>query len=273
MTQDDPFSDWSEHIHKPVYSIDGKKMGSLRKTISDYIVVQHGFITMRKYIIPTSLAESASKVGIRLRITGYEVRSKYSYSKMQNTVTTFDFLPITTVVDDRPVYDRYLSLRQITTRNKLAAAIALISGLLFILSGYKANIEIYHLIEQEIVIYTPRDFWTLVLAPIGFLALLSQLGGISVLIGAGLFAVNRVYVGKFLVSVGTGQGLLTIGLRILSEIWSAKWSLQNNYLIWLTSSAAGLGILFAVMSQSISKGRGGNIVFKALRFALRIKKR
>lgn len=273
MTQDDPFSDWSEHIHKPVYSIDGKKMGSLRKTISDYIVVQHGFITMRKYIIPTSLAESASKEGIRLRITGYEVRSKYSYSKMQNTVTTFDFLPITTVVDDRPVYDRYLSLRQITTRNKLAAAIALISGLLFILSGYKANIEIYHLIEQEIVIYTPRDFWTLVLAPIGFLALLSQLGGISVLIGAGLFAVNRVYVGKFLVSVGTGQGLLTIGLRILSEIWSAKWSLQNNYLIWLTSSAAGLGILFAVMSQSISKGKGGNIVFKALRFALRIKKR
>ena len=195
---------------------------------------------MHKYIIPTLLAESASKDGVRLRITGYEVRSKYSYSKMQNTVTTFNFLPVT-AVDDRPVYDRYLSLRQITTRNKLAAAIALISGLLFILSGYKANIEIHHLIEQEIVIYTPRDFWILVLDPIGFLVLLSQLGGISVLIGAGLFAVNRVNVGKFLVSVGISQGLLTIGLRIISETWSAKWSLQNNYLIWLTSSAAGLG--------------------------------
>lgn len=47
-------------------------------------------------------------------------------------------------------------------------------------------------------------------------------------------------IGKFLVGIGTGQGLFTIALRILSEIWSGHSLLANNYVIWLTSSAAGL---------------------------------
>jgi hypothetical protein len=45
--------------------------------------------------------------------------------------------------------------------------------------------------------------------------------------------------------------------------------LANNYVIWLTSSAAGLGILFALISQSISKGQGDSIYSKLLKFLLR----
>jgi hypothetical protein len=40
----------------------------------------------------------------------------------------------------------------------------------------------------------------------------------------------------------------------------------------LTSSAVGLGVLFAVLSQSISKGKNDSIVSRTLRFALRRKK-
>jgi hypothetical protein len=59
-----------------------------------------------------------------------------------------------------------------------------------------------------------------VLAPIGLLAIIAQLGGIAVLIGAGLFVANRVNMGKFLVLVGTGQGLFTIALRIMRDmVW------------------------------------------------------
>jgi hypothetical protein len=84
------------------------------------------------------------------------------------------------------------------------------------------------------------------------LALFSQLGGITVLIGAGLFAANRVMLGKFMVMIGTGQGIFTIGLCIFSDVSSGKLSsLENNYVMWLTSSAVGVGILFGVVSQSI----------------------
>jgi hypothetical protein len=272
MAEDDPFSDWSELVHKPVYSIDGIKLGFLRKILSDYMIIGRGLINLTKYFIPKSLAESVSKKGIRLSISTYEARSQYSYSKMKNTLTSLELMP-KSAVQHRPLYDRFLALRYNTTRNRLAAGIAFVSGILFLLSGYKANLAIIDLtrdlIRQDLMIGTARDFVIYALIPVGILAILSQLGGITVLMGAGLFAANRVNLGKFLVMVGTGQGLFTIGLRILSEIWSGKFVLENNYITWLTSSATGVGILFAVMSQSISKGKGDSITSRAIRFALR----
>jgi hypothetical protein len=47
---------------------------------------------------------------------------------------------------------------------------------------------IYHLIENEVKIHAAGQFLIFVLFPIGILALLSQLGGITVIIGAVLFA-------------------------------------------------------------------------------------
>jgi hypothetical protein len=79
---DDPLSNWSDLIHKPVYSIDGKNLGFLRRMLSDYMVVGGGLINLKKYFIPKSLAESISKKGIRLTITAYEARSKYSHAKI-----------------------------------------------------------------------------------------------------------------------------------------------------------------------------------------------
>jgi hypothetical protein len=56
----------------------------------------------------------------------------------------------------------------------------------------------------------------------------------------------------------------------MSELLSGKLLLiENNYIIWLTSSAVGFGILFAVFSQSISKGESVSIASKALKFVLR----
>ena len=268
-SEDNPFSDWSRHVHKRVYSVDGKKLGFLRKILSDYMVITTGFINLNKYVIPRLLAESVSKKGIRLKITGYEANSTYSYKKMKQVVSSFRLLP-DQAVEERAFYDRFSTLRYNTTRNRLAAGIAFISGTLFLLSGYKANLAIYHLIQNEIVLHTARQFLVFVLVPVGALALLSQLGGITVLIGAGLFAANRVNLGKFLVAIGTGQGVLTIVLRIFSGVWSGSDNpLDNNYITCLTSSASGLGVLFAVLSQTISKGRNESIYSKVLRIILR----
>lgn len=259
---DDPFSNWSDLIHKPVYSIDGKNLGFLRRILSDYMVVGGGLINLKKYFIPKSLAESVSRKGVRLTITAYEARSKYSYSKMKSVVTIFKFMPKYTV-EHRVFYDRFHTLRYNITRNRLAAGIAFVSGILLFLSGYRATLEIYHLITHEIILHTAQEFWIFLLVPLRILAVISQLGGITVLIGAGLFAVNRVNLGKFFLSIGTGQGIFTIAFHILSEISSSgKLTFGNHYVIWLTSSAAGIGILFAVMAQSISKGKGDSIISK-----------
>jgi hypothetical protein len=266
----DPFSDWSKLIHRPVYSIDGKKIGFVRKLVADYMLVKKGLVNLNKYFIPKSLAESLDKKKrIRLKVDANEVRTKYSYAKMKDLLTALENVPEQDVKPN-PLYDRLQTFRYGVTRNRSAAAIAFVSGILFLSSGYKANLEIYSLITNQIIAVDGlRDFWQYLIAPIGVLALLAQLGGITVLFGAGFFAANRVNIGKFLVIVGTGQGLLTIAIRILTEIWTGQiWGI-DNYVTWLTSSATGLGILFAVLSQSVSKGKGQSISSKAVRFALR----
>jgi hypothetical protein len=266
----DPFSDWSKLIHRPVYSIDGKKIGFVRKLVADYMLVNKGLVNLNKYFIPKSLAESLDrKKRIRLKVDANEVRTKYSYAKMKDLLTALENVPEQDVKPN-PLYDRLQTFRHGVTRNRSAAAIAFVSGILFLSSGYKANLEIYNLITNQIIAVDGlRDFWQYLIAPIGVLALLAQLGGITVLFGAGFFAANRVNIGKFLVIVGTGQGLLTIAIRILTEIWTGQiWGI-DNYVTWLTSSATGLGILFAVLSQSVSKGKGQSISSKAFRFALR----
>jgi hypothetical protein len=235
------------------------------------MVVKKGLVGLSSYLIPKALAESVDKKGIRLRITAYEARKNYSHSKMKR-LALYGQVP-RSAVQQRIVYDRLQTLRYGTTRNRLAACIAFVSGILFLLSGYRANIEIYNLVREQLVVNTARDFWTYAVVPVGFLALLAQLGGLTVLMGAGLFAANRVNIGKFLVFVGTGQGLITILIRIATEFLTGGLALENNYVTWLTSTAAGLGIVFAIVASYVTKGRGENIYLRTIRFVLRKRKR
>jgi sporulation protein YlmC with PRC-barrel domain len=270
MTQiDDPFADWKRLLNKSVYSIDGKKIGFLREVVADYMVVRKGFISLTKYFIPTSLAESVSKKGIRIRVTAVEAKTKYSSTHMKNFVNDFESLH-EGEIKNRIIVDRLQVIRYGTTRNRLAAGIAFISGILFLISGYQANLAIYDLIGEQIRLHAGQEIWQFVVTPIGFLAFFSQLGGFAVLMGAGLFAANRVNWGKFFVMLGTGQGLVTILLHIILRVLSSSgWNnIDNDYIIWLGTSLAGVGTLFAIASQSVSKGKGEGINLKVLRFIL-----
>jgi hypothetical protein len=264
-----PFTDWTRLLNKSVYSIDGKKIGFLRKVVADYMLIKKGFIILTKYFVPTSLAESVSKKGIRIRVTAIEAKTKYSSIHMKNFVNNFESLH-QEEVKNRIVVDRLQAIRYGTTRNRLAAGIAFISGILFLISGYKANMAIYDLIGEQVRLHTGQEIWQYAAAPIGFLAFLSQLGGFAVLMGAGLFVANRVNWAKFLVMLGTGQGLISIVLHIILRFLSSGgWTdIDNNYMIWLGTSLTGLGTLFAVASQSVSKGRGDGINLKILRLIL-----
>jgi hypothetical protein len=264
-----PFADWTRLLNKSVYSIDGKKIGFLRKVVADYMLVKKGFVSLTKYFIPTSLAESVSKKGVRIRVTSVEAKMKYSSINMKNFVNNFESLH-QEEIKNRTIVDRLQVIRYGTTRNRLAAGIAFISGVLFLIAGYKANLAIYDLIGEQVILHTGQEIWQYAVAPLGFLAFLSQLGGFAVLMGAASFAANRVNWGKFLVMLGTGQGLISILLHIILRLLSSDgWNnLDNNYIIWLGTSLTGLGILFAIASQSVSKGKGEGIILRVLRFIL-----
>ena len=272
---DASFSDESGLLHKSVYSSDGKKLGFVKKVFPDNITIQSEFTWLRKYVVSKSAIVSISKKDIKLKITAYEVRNRYSYSKMKNILIPLRIIkktPTTTAAtkSKRIFHDIYESIRYSRwQRNQLAAIIAFISGIIFLISGYKVDVTFYYLIQKEILTNLPSHRWSLVIISIGILVIISQLGGITVLIGAGLFAANRVNLGKLWIGIGTGQGLFTIALRIIYDVWYGRMDLANNYVLWLMSSAAGLAILFSVISRSVSKGESENTFIRIIKFIIR----
>src|ERR671938_952890 len=266
-------------LHKSVYSSDEKKLGFVKKVLPDNIVIQSEFTWLSKYIVPKSAMVSITKKGIELKITAYEARYRYSYRKLKNTIMPSKVIKRTsantvaaasTAKPKRIFLEICESIRYSSwQRNQLAAVVALVSAIIFLISGYKANVAFYYIIQKDILINLPSNIWTLVITSTEILVIISRLGGITVLVGAGLFAANRVNLGKIWIGIGTGQGLFTIALRIIYDIWSGRIDLVNSYVMWLMSSATGLGILFSVIARSISKGNSENMLIRIIKFIFR----
>jgi hypothetical protein len=269
---DASFSYNSGLLHKSVYSSDEKKLGFVKNVLPDNIVIQSEFTWLRKYVIPKSTMVSITKKGIELKITAYEARYRYSYQKMKNTLIPSKIVkrtstPVPTIKSIRLFSEIYESIRYSRwQRNQLAAVIAFVSGIVFLISGYKVNVVFYYIIQKELLTNLPNSIWTLVIITTEIVVIISRLGGITVLVGAGLFAANRVNLGKIWIGIGTGQGLFTIALRIIYDVWSGRLDLANNYVLWLMSSATGLGILFSIIARSISKGDSENTLVRIIKF-------
>jgi hypothetical protein len=273
---DTSFLDKFELSHKSVYSSDEKKLGFVKKVFPDNIIIQSEFTWLRKYVVSKSSIASISKKDIKLKITAYEVRHRYSYPKMKNilmplkTITKTSSTSTVVTKAKRLFLEIYESIQYSRwQRNQLAAVVAFVSGILFLISGYKVDVTFYYSIQKEILFNLPSNLWPLVIISIKILVIISQLGGITVLIGAALFAANRVNLGKLWIGIGTGQGLFTIALRIIFETWSGRIDLANNYVLWLMSSAAGLAIVFSVIARSMSKGESENTFIRIIKFIFR----
>ena len=145
------------------------------------------------------------------------------------------------------------------TRNKVAGAFGIISAVLFILSGYNSNIGIYRAIESGLQQYTAKEIWQVAVIPVNILGLVAQVGGFAVLAGALLFLKNHITSGKFLVLIGTGQGIITIVVGLIIESLQVGIVYANNYVIWLATSAVGLGIVFSIVARSIAKAVPSNV--------------
>ena len=272
---DTSFSDESELLHKSVYSNDGKKLGFVKKVLPDNIIIQSEFTWLRKYVVSKSTIVSIGIKNVKLKMTAYDVRNRYSYTKMKTLLIPLRIVKKTSTTGaairfKRIFHDIYESIRYSRwQRNQLAAIIAFVSGVIFLISGYKVDVTFYYSIQKEILTNLPNYLWPLVTVSTEILVIITQLGGITVLVGAGLFAANRVNLGKIWIGIGTGQGLFTIAWRIVFDVSYGRIDLANNYVVWLMSSAAGLAILFSVVARSVSKGESENTFIRIIKFIIR----
>jgi sporulation protein YlmC with PRC-barrel domain len=202
---DASFFDKFELLHKSVYSTDGKKLGFVKKVFPYNIVIQSEFTWLRKYIVSKSSIAHLSKKDIKLKITAYEVRHRYSYPKVKNILIPLKNIAKTSSTTTVATKAKRLFLEIHESiqysrwqRNQLAAVIAFVSGIVFLISGYKVNVTFYYIIQEEIFSNLPSNLWPVVIISMEIIVIISRLGGITVLTGAALFAANRVNLGKTL---------------------------------------------------------------------------
>lgn len=141
--------------------------------------------------------------------------------------------------------------------------------MLFILSGYKAKIEICDLVRDQLAINTFRKFWVYVVMSVRFLALLALPGGMIVLMAAGLFFCKRKTWKNFWWWLGPGMDCLPLCSVLRTSFGQEGLSLDSNYITSLTSTTA-TGAWDNICSDVsyLTKGKGGIISFRGARFIM-----
>lgn len=129
-------------------------------------------------------------------------------------------------------------------RNTEAGIIAAIAGVLLLyvgINGVASVDKIFAVLEEFLGTNETLRILAYVLAAI------AALGGIAVLIGAYFVAVDHVRVGKLLITLGSGAGILTLILFLARSVSSEQFSLILGVL------PAILGVALAIIARFMAK--------------------
>ncbi|MGB9635707.1 MAG: hypothetical protein ACPL1Y_00435 [Thermoplasmata archaeon] len=127
----------------------------------------------------------------------------------------------------------------------ISANLGYVSGILLILAGYSAHNEMITLILN----YATKIGFVSGIATIllYIITLLGTLGGFTVILGSYAVARNHIYLGKFLLSIGSGFGLIELIIYL-----GTKYG--GNFITGIelfVSSILGFGIILAIIARGL----------------------
>lgn len=134
-------------------------------------------------------------------------------------------------------------------KNGLSVALALIGGfMLFQVSwvgsiGFIADIAIY----AETYFPAAAEMITLVLTILLYIA---SLGGIAVIIGGILIAMDRIRTGKFVIGLGAGVGLFGLIIMLVEAYLAGGVAALTDILTMVSQSIAWIGVIMSIVARS-----------------------
>jgi hypothetical protein len=131
-----------------------------------------------------------------------------------------------------------------TSRNSKAMVIAIVAGLLLLIAGVSGvaswqsikNFVTTHIMDNSII--------QIVFVILIFIA---SLGGISVIVGGLLIGKNEIGIGKFIISLGAGLGLIGLIFSIIVAI------MEKNLTISSFLSIGAIGLILSIIARIIVK--------------------
>ncbi len=135
-------------------------------------------------------------------------------------------------------------------RNLLVFVLAIVAGVFLIVSGTRGPVGIYETILKTLPMITADP---LILSVAGTIALifvtLSSLGGFTVILGGFLVYRNHVRTGKLLMSIGTGFGIFSFILLVITIVLSGDLSIVTSEY----SPIGWVGIILSFVARTMAK--------------------
>lgn len=137
----------------------------------------------------------------------------------------------------------------VSSRNKNAAVLAIVGGLLLLLGGSVGMVGF--LTEfKEIVQNMLGDPNPAVETIFLILIFIAALGGLAVIIGGLLIYKNHIISGKIFISLGAGIGIFGLIIGLISATYHGD---EVGFFAWLTTSFTGIGILLSIIARLLAK--------------------
>ncbi|MFX0083523.1 MAG: hypothetical protein ACFE94_17385 [Candidatus Hodarchaeota archaeon] len=135
--------------------------------------------------------------------------------------------------------------------NKKWILLCIIGGILMIISSVVGSITFFETLFSLIEADVGEDVAKIVSLVIQILAYVAMGGGISVIIGALIVAMDHYRLGKFIIGIGAGMGLLSLIIAFITGIFegSIVEDLEGIVLGIVNGSYGFLGILLTIIAR------------------------
>jgi hypothetical protein len=135
---------------------------------------------------------------------------------------------------------------------RAAAAVAFTAGILMMIGNVVGSSGIFGTALNIAIPYTSgyiTGFLTFILRILDYIA---SLGGFAVIIGAYLFFKKRKSLGKFVIRLGAGMGLIGF-ILLLGTLFMEGLGSVIDFIILISQSLGWIGIILAITSTIIAR--------------------
>jgi len=140
----------------------------------------------------------------------------------------------------------------IVVENRLAFLLGIISGALLIISGSTGGLGLWALLPWLVgVLGLPAEVAAVVNLVMTALLFVAGLGGLSVILGSILFAWGRVRLGRLLVGLGAGVGIISLVLSLLQMYLSGI--LNVTLMLALAQTPGWAGAVLSIVARFLAK--------------------
>jgi hypothetical protein len=133
-------------------------------------------------------------------------------------------------------------------KNGFSIALALIGGILLFQASWVGSIGFIADIATYAATYFPAaaEAITLLLTVLLYIA---SLGGIAVIVGGILFAMNRIGTGKFVIGLGAGIGLFGLIIMLVEAYLAGGVAALTDVLTLISQSIAWIGVILSIVAR------------------------